>query len=136
MSMPRLEGKIQFIFKMWYLLCQSFLQVHNLTATYQKTFILGPLVPCMVGFYSMTTDLRGWDQISISSTLLNVFKCQFFWSQYLGNWFVESINTWTKVVKLGWLYFWFMASNSRVLVKRKGSESNSCLPIIFNVSIP
>ena len=71
-----------------------FLQVHNMTTTYQKTFILGPLVD----FYSMTTDLRGLDQRSISSTPSN-FKRKVSRSQYLGNWFVKSVNTWTKVAK-------------------------------------
>ena len=57
---------------------------------------------CWVGFYSMTNDLGGLDQISISSSPLNVvynLKREVFRSQYLGNWFVESVNTWTKIAK-------------------------------------
>ena len=37
---------------LWY----SFLEVHILTTTHQKALILGPLMPCGVGFYSMASD--------------------------------------------------------------------------------
>ena len=51
------------------LLC--FLEVHNLTTTYQKAFILGQYVPYRVGFDSLPKDprffARGWarDQILV-----------------------------------------------------------------------
>ena len=35
---------------------QSFLEVHILTTTYQKAFILGPLVPSRVSFLTITSD--------------------------------------------------------------------------------
>ena len=34
----------------------KFLEVHILTTTYLKAFILGPWVPDRVGFHSMTSD--------------------------------------------------------------------------------
>ena len=37
---------------------QSFLEVHTLTTTYQKSFILRPYVPCRVCCESMTSDPR------------------------------------------------------------------------------
>ena len=36
----------------------SFLEVHILTTTHQKAFILGPQVPCRVSFHSMKPDPR------------------------------------------------------------------------------
>ena len=39
-------------------LCQSFLEVHILTNTYQKPFILRTKVPCRVDFHSITSDPR------------------------------------------------------------------------------
>ena len=58
------------------ILLQSFPEVHILTPTYQKTFILRPYVPCTILFHSMTSDPRvhgqGWGSRSESSTSL---KC-------------------------------------------------------------
>ena len=57
-------------------LFQSFLEVHILTTTYQKAFILRPNVPCKCLLHSLTSDPRvhgqGWDSMSESSTSL---KC-------------------------------------------------------------
>ena len=56
-------------------LLQKFLEVHILTTTYQKLFILRPFVPCRVLFHSMTSDPRvhdlKWGSMSDSSTSLN-----------------------------------------------------------------
>ena len=58
---------------------QSFLEVHILTTTYQKTLILGQ-VPCRVSFLSTTSEPRvhahGWGLTSKSSVvfLLKVFR--------------------------------------------------------------
>ena len=45
---------------------QSFPEVHILTTTYQKAFVLGPETTCMIGFHSMNPDPTvharwGWD---------------------------------------------------------------------------
>ena len=37
---------------LWY----SFLKVHTLTTTHQKALILVPLIPCRVGFHSITAN--------------------------------------------------------------------------------
>ena len=50
----------------------KFLAVHSLTATYPKAFILGPWVPCRVGFHSMTTDFFIYMNIRYLS---KVFEC-------------------------------------------------------------
>ena len=39
-------------------LCQSFLEVHILTTTYQNPFILKQYVPCRIDFHSITSDPR------------------------------------------------------------------------------
>ena len=41
-----------------YVCVKSFLEVNILTTTYQKAFILGPYVPCEVGFPFMPSDHR------------------------------------------------------------------------------
>ena len=64
-------------------LLQSFVEVHILTNTYQRTFILRSYVPCRVLFHSMTSDPRvhgqGWGSRSESSTSLKC--CTFVFSR-------------------------------------------------------
>ena len=90
-------------------LIQSFLEVHILTTTYQKAFILRPYVPSRVLFNYMTSDPRvhdqGWGSRSEYSTSSKCVTYVFSRSPELDNHLSENIQPLIIGTLYGWLSF-------------------------------